>query len=78
MIRFLLGFILTLGGVGGIEANTEVLIPLDSLGIAVLGLVLMSFGVIRINEIYGDDNTYGDYDKSKVIGQRMCEREFYE
>ena len=78
MIRFLLGFILALGGVGGIEANTEVLIPLDSLGIAVLGLVLMAFGAVKINKQYGDDNIYGDYDKSKVIGQRMCEREFYE
>jgi len=56
MIRFLLGFILTLGGVGGIEANTEVLIPLDSLGIAVLGLVLMAFGAVKINKQQGWEN----------------------
>ena len=51
-IRLLLGMILTLGGAGGIETNTEVLIPLDSLGIAVLGLLLMFWGAIDINKEY--------------------------
>jgi hypothetical protein len=45
-IRIALGFILMLGGVGGIEANTEVTLPLDSLGIAVAGLAFMAWGAL--------------------------------
>jgi hypothetical protein len=45
-IRIALGFILMLGGVGGIEANTEVALPLDSLGVAVTGLAIMAWGAL--------------------------------
>lgn len=45
-IRIALGFILMLGGVGGIESNTEVTIPLDSLAVAVLGLAIMASGAL--------------------------------
>ena len=40
--------------VGGIETNTEVAIPLDSLGIALLGLGVMVWGVLSIVEIEED------------------------
>jgi len=50
MIRVLIGIILVMGGVGGIETNTEVVIPLDSLGIALLGLVIMGWGAIDLNK----------------------------
>jgi len=50
MIRVLIGIILVMGGVGGIETNTEVAIPLDSLGIALLGLVIMGWGAIDLNK----------------------------
>lgn len=45
-IRIALGFILMLGGVGGIEANTEVALPLDSLAVAVAGLAVMASGAL--------------------------------
>ena len=50
MIRVLFGFFLMMGGVGGIETNTEVAIPLDSLGIALLGVAIMFWGVIDLNK----------------------------
>ena len=53
MIRVLFGLFLMMGGVGGIEANTEVAIPLDSLGIALLGLVIMGWGAIDLNKESG-------------------------
>lgn len=48
-IRILLGFVLTLGGVGGMEQNTVDLIPLDSLSVAVLGLVFLAWGALAAN-----------------------------
>lgn len=54
-IRLGLGLILMLGGVGGIETNTTEVLPLDSLGIAVLGLVLMGWAVIDMNELEQSD-----------------------
>lgn len=49
-IRILLGLVLVLGGVGGIENNNEVALPLDSLGIAVLGLFLLAWGAYATNQ----------------------------
>ncbi|WMM95568.1 hypothetical protein CRP143_gp3 [Roseobacter phage CRP-143] len=48
-IRVMLGLILVLGGAGGIEANEVETLPLDSMGIAVLGLVLLGWGAIAAN-----------------------------
>jgi hypothetical protein len=48
-IRIIAGFILMLGGVGGIEASTEMM-PLDSLAVAVGGLALMAWGTISANK----------------------------
>lgn len=45
-IRIIAGMILTLGGVGGIEANTEVALPLDSLAVALVGLAIMASGAL--------------------------------
>ncbi len=45
-IRIVAGFFLMLGGVGAIESNTEVTVPLDSLAIAVAGLVIMASGAL--------------------------------
>lgn len=39
-----LGFLLMIGGVGGIEANTEVTLPLDSLALALVGLGMFAMG----------------------------------
>lgn len=50
MLRLLIGFMLVLGGVGGIEQNTEVAIPLDSLGIAFVGMMLCMWAVFDINK----------------------------
>lgn len=52
-IRLLVGVLLVMGGVGGIETNTEVAIPLDSLGIAILGLFLAGWGAIVMNKEEG-------------------------
>jgi hypothetical protein len=52
-IRLLVGFIMLFGGVGGIETSTE-LMPLDSLGIAVGGLLLMFWAVLDINRYESD------------------------
>ena len=45
-IRIALGFILLLGGVGGIEANTTVALPLDSLAVALVGLAFFASGAL--------------------------------
>ena len=52
-IRLMIGFLLVMGGVGGIETNTEVAIPLDSLGIALLGCLIAAWGVIDMNKEEG-------------------------
>ena len=49
-IRIILGLLLTMGGVGGIEADTSSVFPLDSLAIALLGLALMAWAVVDINK----------------------------
>lgn len=49
-IRFAVGFILVLGGVGGIETNTVDVLPLDSLSWAVAGLALMAWAAIDFNK----------------------------
>lgn len=45
-IRIAAGFFLMLGGVGGIEANETVTLPLDSLSVALGGLVMMGWGAL--------------------------------
>ena len=52
-IRLMIGFLLVMGGVGGIETNTEVAIPLDSLGIAILGCLIGFWGVVDMNKEEG-------------------------
>lgn len=47
-IRFFIGFILVMGGVGGIENNIEML---PSLWYAVAGLALMGWAVYDINKM---------------------------
>jgi hypothetical protein len=42
MIRLIVGLIMILGGVGGIESSTETF-PLDSLAIALTGFLLMAW-----------------------------------
>ena len=54
MIRFCLGFILVLGGVGGMEQNMETLFPLDSISVIIVGLGLMTWFVY--------DQEENDYD----------------
>jgi hypothetical protein len=54
-IRLGLGLILMLGGVGGIETNTTEVLPLDSLGIAVLGLILMGWAALDMNKLEQSD-----------------------
>ena len=50
-IRILLGLLLTLGGVGGIEADTSnTVIPLAPLMIAIAGLVIMAWGTAAANK----------------------------
>ena len=50
-IRIIGGLLLVMGGVGGIETSTEML-PLDSLAIAIAGLVIMASGAIAANREY--------------------------
>lgn len=45
-IRILVGFVLLLGGVGGMDANTEVALPLDSLAVALAGLAIFAWGAL--------------------------------
>ena len=52
-IRLMIGFLLVMGGVGGIETNTEVAIPLDSLGIAILGCLIAFWEVVDMNKEEG-------------------------
>lgn len=48
-IRIIAGLILVLGGVGGIEANETVALPLDSLAVAIAGLAIMAWGTVAAN-----------------------------
>jgi hypothetical protein len=49
-IRIVAGFLLMLGGVGGIETNETVTLPLDSLAIAVAGMAIMAWGALSANK----------------------------
>lgn len=54
-IRLLVGFILIMGGVGGMETNTTEVLPLDSLGIMIVGILSLSWAVMDIakeSEVY--------------------------
>lgn len=48
-IRLIVGFILVLGGVGGMELSTEAF-PLDSLAWSIAGLGLMAWAVRDVNK----------------------------
>lgn len=49
-IRIVLGLLLTLGGVGGIEADTSnTVLPLAPTLIAFLGLAVMAWGTLACN-----------------------------
>ena len=48
-IRVILGLILVFGGVGGVEANETVALPMESISIAFAGLLIMGWGVIAVN-----------------------------
>jgi len=49
-IRLVLGLLLVFGGVGGIDANEEVILPLDSLLVCFVGLGLMAWGAQAMNK----------------------------
>ena len=49
-IRLVLGLLLVMGGVGGIETNTVEVIPMDSLGIALVGMFLMGWAAYDMNK----------------------------
>lgn len=49
-IRLVVGFILTLGGVGGIESNMTEVLPLESLVWCVVGLGLMAWAAYDLNK----------------------------
>lgn len=53
-MRLIIGLILVLGGVGGMEQNTETLFPLDSISVIIVGLGLMTWFVY--------DQEENDYD----------------
>jgi hypothetical protein len=50
-IRLVVGFILVLGGVGGIEADTTQVFPVDSLVWCVVGLLLMGWAARDLNKV---------------------------
>lgn len=53
-IRILLGMVMVMGGVGGIEANETVTLPLDSLAVAFAGLAIMAWGTVAANKCEKD------------------------
>ena len=53
-MRLIIGLILVLGGVGGMEQNMETLFPLDSISVIIVGLGLMTWFVY--------DQEENDYD----------------
>lgn len=48
-IRIVVGLLLVFGGVGGMEANETVTLPLDSLAVAIAGLFIMAWGTFAAN-----------------------------
>jgi len=50
MIRLILGFILTLGGVGAMETSTEIL---PGLSYAVIGLAIAASAIPKLNRQFG-------------------------
>ena len=53
-MRLIIGLILVLGGVGGMEQNIETLFPLDSISVIIVGLGLMTW--------FAYDQEENDYD----------------
>jgi hypothetical protein len=50
MIRFIVGLLVVMGAVGGMEDPANPLLPL--MGIAIAGLALMYFGTNKLNKAY--------------------------
>ena len=50
-IRLVLGLLLVMGGVGGIETSAVEVIPMDSLGIALVGMFLMGWAAYDMNKL---------------------------
>lgn len=50
MIRFIVGLLVVLGAVGGMEDPANALLP--NLAIAVAGLAMMYFGTNKLNKAY--------------------------
>jgi hypothetical protein len=48
MIRFILGLVIVMGAVGGMEDPANSLLPL--VAIAFVGLAIMSAGIIKLNK----------------------------
>lgn len=49
MILFILGLLITLGGVGGVEASPNISALLISTGISIVGVMLMWIGTAQLN-----------------------------
>ena len=62
----MLGLIITLGGVGGVEQSLDDVALIQSTAVAILGLIITWMGALVINATdddpdgYYQDNTYGD------------------
>jgi hypothetical protein len=48
MFVLIIGFLITLGGVGGVENNVETIAMLDSLVISIVGLAIMYCGALGL------------------------------
>jgi hypothetical protein len=50
-IRLVLGLLLVMGGVGGIETDTSnVALPLEPLMLAIVGLAIFAWGTFAVNK----------------------------
>lgn len=50
MIRFILGLLIVLGAVGGMDDPATPLLP--NIAIAIVGLAVMYFGANKLNKVY--------------------------
>jgi len=53
MIRWMIGFFLVIGSVGGLENNTMAIT--ETMAFAFMGLALMGWATADINKQYGED-----------------------
>lgn len=54
MIRFWIGLVLVMGGVGHIDVNPQDQALIEGVAVSILGLILMHFGARHIESRYGD------------------------